>query len=109
MATAFPTASGSIWDCRPARGPDGKMYKPLFAILCTDLDGRLNLNAHGSLPQTLGNYYSSERARGDGDESRLPQLYAGGSGGTTVAGDPARAGFRPGGDQSQSAFRHQHA
>ena len=27
--------------------PDGRQYKPLFAILCTDLDGRLNLNAHG--------------------------------------------------------------
>ncbi len=31
---------------------DGRLYKPLFAILCVDLDGRLNLNAHGSLPQT---------------------------------------------------------
>ena len=28
---------------------DGRLYKPLFAILCTDLDGRINLNAHGSL------------------------------------------------------------
>jgi hypothetical protein len=26
--------------------PDGRRYKPLFAILCTDLDGRLNVNAH---------------------------------------------------------------
>jgi hypothetical protein len=33
---------------------DGRMYKPLFAILCTDLDGRLNLNAHGSLLQANG-------------------------------------------------------
>lgn len=31
--------------------PDGRQYKPLVAILCTDLDGRLNLNAHGSLAQ----------------------------------------------------------
>ena len=30
---------------------DGRLYKPLFAILCVDLDGRLNLNAHGSLAQ----------------------------------------------------------
>jgi hypothetical protein len=30
---------------------DGKLYKPLFAILCEDMDGRLNLNAHGSLAQ----------------------------------------------------------
>jgi hypothetical protein len=28
---------------------DGRLYKPLFAILCVDLDGRLNLNAHGNL------------------------------------------------------------
>ncbi len=31
--------------------PDGRLYKPLFAILCVDLDGRINLNAHGSLAQ----------------------------------------------------------
>jgi hypothetical protein len=37
--------------------PDGHAYKPLFAILCLDLDGRLNLNAHGSLAQTNANYY----------------------------------------------------
>jgi hypothetical protein len=45
----------SIWvdiglPARPAL--DGRMYKPLVAILCTDLDGRLNLNAHGSVAQT---------------------------------------------------------
>ncbi len=28
---------------------DGRLFRPLFAILCTDLDGRLNLNVHGSL------------------------------------------------------------
>ena len=28
--------------------PDGRKYKPLFAILCVDLDGRLNVNAHGN-------------------------------------------------------------
>jgi len=31
--------------------PEGRLYKPLFAILCVDLDGRLNLNAHGCLAQ----------------------------------------------------------
>ena len=31
--------------------PDGQLYKPLFAILCVDMDGRLNLNAHGCLAQ----------------------------------------------------------
>ena len=38
---------------------DGHLYKPLFAILCTDLDGRLNLNAHGSLAQTQSSYYGT--------------------------------------------------
>ena len=28
--------------------PDGTSYKPLFAIRCLDLDGRLNVNAHGT-------------------------------------------------------------
>ncbi len=28
--------------------PDGRKYKPLYAILCVDMDGRLNLNAHGA-------------------------------------------------------------
>ncbi len=37
---------------------DGKAYKPLFAILCLDLDGRLNLNAHGNLAQSSPNYYN---------------------------------------------------
>jgi hypothetical protein len=27
---------------------DGRLYKPLFAILCADLDGRLNVNAHST-------------------------------------------------------------
>ena len=31
--------------------PDGRLYKPLVAILCVDMDGRLNLNAHGSSNQ----------------------------------------------------------
>ena len=30
---------------------DGRLYKPLFAVLCVDLDGRLNVNAHGSVDQ----------------------------------------------------------
>jgi hypothetical protein len=30
-------------------GPDGRSYKPLVAVLCVDMDGRLNVNAHGQL------------------------------------------------------------
>ena len=30
---------------------DGRLYKPLFAILCEDLDGRLNVNAVGTTEQ----------------------------------------------------------
>ena len=55
-ATACRTACGSIWGCRSVRPADGRLYKPLFAILCVDLDGRLNLNAHGSLAQADANY-----------------------------------------------------
>ena len=36
---------------------NGKLYKPLFAILCLDMDGRLNLNAHGDLEQAKSSYY----------------------------------------------------
>ncbi len=39
--------------------PDGRFYKPLYAILCTDMDGRFNLNAHGCLAQTDANYYGN--------------------------------------------------
>ncbi|MCA9270566.1 MAG: hypothetical protein KDA41_18920, partial [Planctomycetales bacterium] len=36
--------------------PDGRRYKPLVAILCEDLDGRLNVNAHGSPAHISGTY-----------------------------------------------------
>ncbi len=36
---------------------DGRPYKPMFAILCLDMDGRLNLNAHGNLAQAQTRYY----------------------------------------------------
>ena len=31
---------------------DGRLYKPLFAILCIDLDGRLNVNTSGTAEAT---------------------------------------------------------
>lgn len=41
----------SVWvdlGDRVKMAPDGRLYKPLYAVLCVDMDGRLNLNAHGS-------------------------------------------------------------
>ena len=60
----------------------GRAYKPLFAILCVDLDGRLNLNAHGNLAQANANYGQSVSLPGGtlpGDTA-LPQglMFAGG-------------------------------
>ena len=54
------TIPDSIWvDLgMPVRSTaDGRLYKPLFAILCVDLDGRLNLNAHGAPTQLDPAYY----------------------------------------------------
>jgi hypothetical protein len=41
--------------------PDGKKVKPLAAILCLDMDGRLNLNAHGSYSQAVAAYSAATR------------------------------------------------
>lgn len=48
---------------------DGRLYKPLVAILCVDLDGRINVNAHGTLEQlavngTTGQPYHSDQVPG---------------------------------------------
>ena len=43
------------------KATDGRGYRPLFAILCVDLDGRLNLNAHGHEMSAT----STLRSRGD--------------------------------------------
>ncbi len=42
------------------RLPDGTPVKPLAAIRCIDLGGRLNLNAHGSLAHLLGSQPSND-------------------------------------------------
>ena len=69
------TRKDSIWvDLgMPVRElPDGRKYKPLYAILCADLDGRLNLNAHGNVQQVLGEYTDPQSNPDDGAQ------YAGG-------------------------------
>jgi hypothetical protein len=58
----------------------GRQYKPLFAILCADMDGRLNLNAHGNQMHYLAN----------GTNADVPL-----AGGGTSAGFPRGSGFGP--------------
>jgi hypothetical protein len=48
----FPGGNDSIWidlDYPVKTLADGTKYKPLFAFLIIDLDGRINLNAHGNV------------------------------------------------------------
>lgn len=47
-----PGGNDSIWldlDFPVMRAADGRKFKPLFAPLIVDLDGRVNLNVHGNL------------------------------------------------------------
>ncbi len=69
----------SVWvdlGDRVKMAPDGRLYKPLYAILCVDMDGRLNLNAHGShyaamqVPLTDTNHYAT-------DDGALPDVLLG--------------------------------
>ena len=75
---------------------DGRLYKPLFAILCVDLDGRMNLNAHGSLAQADPAATARWSHSGVGPVAR--RRFAGGG----TAAPAARIGFWPGGDQSSA-------
>jgi hypothetical protein len=46
------THNDAIWmdlGVAPKTAPNGKKYKPLFAYTIVDLDGRVNVNAHGNL------------------------------------------------------------
>ena len=58
----------------------GRQYKPLFAILCADMDGRLNLNAHGNQMHYLANTTNAV----------VPL-----AGGVTSTGFPRGSGFGP--------------
>lgn len=62
--------------------PDGRMYKPLYAILLQDLDSRANVNAHGSTAQydsatytgaTKGPYANQYGTDGTDGEVTLPR------------------------------------
>jgi len=72
---------------------DGRRYKPLVSFLCVDLDGRLNVNAHGCLAHVTD-------LNGDGTPDYLqaansqpyPLLFGGG---TTSANVPRGQGNGP--------------
>ncbi len=80
---------------------DGRLYKPLAAILCLDLDGRLNVNAHGIFAQTqeggADSYYGPVTAGTFGNNND-PYLYAGGGNVSLPRGQgygPAEINLRP--------------
>src|SRR5262245_48222188 len=53
-----PGGNDSIWidlDFPVMEAPDGRKFKPLFAPLIVDLDGRVNLNVHGNVRGRDGN------------------------------------------------------
>ncbi|TWT38018.1 hypothetical protein KOR34_29850 [Posidoniimonas corsicana] len=66
------------------RTEDGRLYRPLFAILVQDLDGRLNLNAHGSTDHMASETLDNSRNRDNG--RRLQRTPTGRAGGN-LAGD----------------------
>lgn len=67
---------------------DGRLYKPLAAILCLDMDGRLNLNAHGSLMHVTYPYTLAANAGSD-------YRFANGAGGTSTLTLPRSQGWGP--------------
>jgi hypothetical protein len=75
-----PGGNDSIWldlDFPVLRAPDGRKYKPLFAPLVLDLDGRVNLAVHGNLRGLGGAVHTSHQGWGPwevnpGQLSRLP-------------------------------------
>lgn len=80
----------SIWvdlGLAPRTSKDGRIYKPLVAILCLDMDGRVNLNAHGSSAQLASEYDQTVSAyyAGTGDPSS-----------PTAISIPRGAGYGPG-------------
>ena len=79
--------------------PDGRLYKPLFSILCLDLDGRLNLNAHGCPAQAD----PTDNTGPGGGPDGIPDYYDPGvlggnlkfAGGVTAALLPRGQGYGP--------------
>jgi len=57
-------------------GPDGRMYKPMVAILCVDLDGRLNVNAQGTIAHTNPAYATTIAPGTSGAETIANYLFS---------------------------------
>ncbi len=86
---------------------DGRLYKPLFAILCVDLDGRLNLDTAGTTEQipTGGNQQSTHARKFVGagystaptgnDLAYVPVPYAGTTNATPAFQMPRGEGLGP--------------
>ncbi len=56
------------------KGPDGRLVKPMAALLVLDLDGRLNLNAHGTLDLAgVSTPVTAETLAGGTSSDTLPQ------------------------------------
>jgi hypothetical protein len=58
-----PGGNDSVWldlDFPVMTTPDGRQYKPLFAPLIVDLDGRVNLNVHGNVRGAGGTHVSNQ-------------------------------------------------
>jgi len=60
-------------------GPNGRLVKPLAAILVVDMDGRLNLNAHGTLEHLKPLATTTDPTRSTSDELPVGRLLAGGA------------------------------
>ncbi|QDT70803.1 hypothetical protein MalM25_37590 [Planctomycetes bacterium MalM25] len=58
---------------------DGRWYKPLVAMLVEDLDGRLNLNAHGGEEHLAENFLDASTQNGATLQQNLAQDYAAGA------------------------------
>ena len=78
-------------------GPQGKLVKPLAAIMCVDLDGRLNINAHGSFQ--LAGFKTNDNSQSD----PVGQPIAGGIGRTTAL-LPEGQGYGPAEIDLQAVF-----
>ncbi|MDB4380516.1 hypothetical protein N9Z70_03915 [Mariniblastus sp.] len=53
--------------------PDGRRFKPLVAYKVVDLDGRLNLNAHGNLTQAKDDFFISQQIPNFDNSNSLPR------------------------------------